>query len=206
MSNGGGGGEFHDFLSKFFCLRVPKNSVGWESFIVSIVSGTEKFWLRGGREGLSFYVENFLSHITEIFRRGFLYCCNNFGYPKSSVKSGGRVGEFQDFLSKFFCFTVPKISAGWELFSVLLISGIEKVWLSGGGGSINNFHRKFFVSECRKILEGNPSALFFGNLPVAKKILSKRLGGGRVSRLSVENFLSHSAEKIRRGGNPLVFY
>ena len=53
------------------------------------------------------------------------------------------MGEFQDFLSKFFCLTVPKISAGWELFSVLLISGIEKVWLSGGGGvstiSIENF-------------------------------------------------------------------
>ena len=42
------------------------------------------------------------------------------------------MGEFQDFLSKFFCLTVPKISAGWELFSVLLISGIEKVWLRGG--------------------------------------------------------------------------
>ena len=112
MSNGGGGGEFHDFLSKFFCLRVPKNSVGWESFSVSIVSGTEKFWLRGGREGLSFYVENFLSHITEIFRRGFLYCCNNFGYPKSSVKSGGRVGSSKIFCRNFFVSQCPKFPQG----------------------------------------------------------------------------------------------
>ena len=56
------------------------------------------------------------------------------------------MGEFQDFLSKFFCLTVPRISAGWELFSVLLISRIEKVWLRGGEVSrfsIQNllFHR-----------------------------------------------------------------
>ena len=168
MSNGGGGGEFHDFLSKFFCLRVPKNSVGWESFSVSIVSGTEKFWLRGGREGLSFYVENFLSHITEIFRRGFLYCCNNFGYPKSSVKSGGRVGEFQDFLSKFFCFTVPKTSAGWELFSVLLISGIEKVWLSGGG-EYQQFPSKIFCLRVPKNFRGEPFCAVFRKFAGSEK-------------------------------------
>ena len=33
--------------------------------------------------------------------------------------------------------------------------------------------------------------------PVAKKFLDKR--GGGVSRFSIENFLSHSPEKIRRG-------
>ena len=30
----GGGGEFQDFLSKFFCLTVPKNSVGGGEFLV----------------------------------------------------------------------------------------------------------------------------------------------------------------------------
>ena len=60
-------------------------------------------------------------------------------------------GEFQDFQSKIFCLTVPKISVG-EAFTVAIISGIEKIWIRVGG----------------------------------------------VSRISVENFLSHSAEKIRR--------
>ena len=34
-------GGYHDFLSKLFCLTVPKNFV-WESFSVSLISGIEK--------------------------------------------------------------------------------------------------------------------------------------------------------------------
>ena len=40
-------GEYHDFLSKIFCLTVPKTSV-WESFTVALISGIEKVWIRGG--------------------------------------------------------------------------------------------------------------------------------------------------------------
>ena len=39
--------------------------------------------------------------------------------------------------------------------------------------------------------------LCFRKFPVAKKFMDKR-GEGGVSRFSVENFLSHSAEKFRR--------
>ena len=39
----------------------------------------------------------------------------------------------------------------------------------------------------------------FRKTPVAKKFMDKR-GGGGVSRLSIENFLSHRAERFRRGG------
>ncbi len=42
----------------------------------------------------------------------------------------------------------------------------------------------------------NPSLLFFRKIPVAKKILDK---SGGVSRFSVGEFLSHSAENFRRG-------
>ena len=68
-------------------------------------------------------------------------------------RGGGQEEEDQDFPSKIFCLTVPKISVG-ESFTVALISGIEKVWIRGGGG---------------------------------------------VSRFSVEIYLSHSAEKHRKG-------
>ena len=61
-----------------------------------------------------------------------------------------------DFASKLICLTVPKNFVG-EPFSLSLISGIEKVWISG------------WV-----------------------------VGGGEVPSISVENFLSHSAEKFRR--------
>ena len=40
--------------------------------------------------------------------------------------------------------------------------------------------------------------LCFGKFPVANKFMDKRGGGGGVSKFSVENFLSHSAEKFRR--------
>ena len=59
--------------------------------------------------------------------------------------------EYQDFPSKTFCLTVPRIFIG-KPFSVSLLSGSEEVWIREGG----------------------------------------------VSSFSVDNFLSHSAEKFRR--------
>ena len=43
-----------------------------------------------------------------------------------------------------------------------------------GGRSIKSLRRKSFVSENRKLLQGNPSVLAFRKLPVAKKFLDKR--------------------------------
>ena len=74
-----------------------------------------------------------------------------------------------------------------------LISGIEKFYASEGYVTI--FPRKFFVSQHRKTLQGNPSVLCFRKFPVAKKFMDKKRG---VSRFSVEKFLSHGAEKFRR--------
>ena len=51
---GGGGGEFQDFLSKIFCLIVPKNFVG-EPFRVSLISGIEKVWIRAGGGGGAYH-------------------------------------------------------------------------------------------------------------------------------------------------------
>ena len=41
------GRGYQDFPSKIFCLTVPKNFAG-EPFSVSLISGTEKVWIRGG--------------------------------------------------------------------------------------------------------------------------------------------------------------
>ena len=62
------------FSIEIFCLAVPKNAVG-ELFSLSLISGIEKVWMRGlgGGGGVSrFFVENFLSHNAEKFRRGTL--------------------------------------------------------------------------------------------------------------------------------------
>ena len=42
-----GGGEYEDFLSKIFCLTVPKKFVE-EPFSVSLISGIEKFYASEG--------------------------------------------------------------------------------------------------------------------------------------------------------------
>ena len=83
-----------------------------------------------------------------------------------------------------------------ESFSASLISGIEKLYASESYVTIFDFLSSFFVSQCRKISSVNRSVLCFRNIPVAKKFMDK---GGGVSRFSVENFLSRSAEKFRRG-------
>ncbi len=68
--------------------------------------------------------------------------------------------------------------------------------LDKSGGSIKIFRRKCFVSECRKVSYGKPSVLCFRKFPVAKKFMDKR---GGASRFSVENCLSHRAEKLGNG-------
>ena len=110
-------------------------------------------------------------------------------------------GEYHDFPSKIFCLTVPKLSVG-EHFTVALVSGIKKVWIrERGGGSIKIFRRKFFVSQSRKNSYGEPYSVSL--IAGTEKVWIREKGG--VSRFSVENFLSHSAEKIR-AGNLIVFH
>ena len=74
-----------------------------------------------------------------------------------------RGGEFQDFLSKKFCLTVPKIFVGrGESFSASITSGIEKVWTRGGRG-VSSFSVEVFVSLHRNISLENTLVLFQKN-------------------------------------------
>ena len=142
-----GGGGYQDFPSKLFCLTVPKSFVG-EPFSVSLISGTEKVWIREGWREYQDFPAKVFSHSAENYRRGIVYSCKNFGYRKNLDERRGE--EYQDFPSETFCLTVPKFSVG-ESFTVAITSGIEKVWIRGGGKSIKILRRKVFVSQCRKI-------------------------------------------------------
>ena len=101
---------------------MPKNFVG-QPFRVSLISVIEKFYASEGY--VLIFCRNFLSHSAEKLRRGTLLCCvsENFRSPKTLWIRGGR--DNQEFPSKIFCLTVPKIFVG-EPFSVSLISAIEK--------------------------------------------------------------------------------
>ena len=88
---------------------------------------------------------------------------------------------------------MPKISLG-ESFTVALISGTEKVWIRERG-EYQDFPSKIFCLTLPKLSVGEhfPVALVSG----IKKVWIREEGG--VSKSSVETFLSHSAEKFRRG-------
>ena len=61
------------------------------------------------------------------------------------------------------------------------------------GGSIKIFRRRFLVSQCRIFSQGNPSVFHY--FPISKNFMPMR----RISRFSIENLLSHSIKKFRRG-------
>ena len=80
--------EFQDFLSKFFCLTVPKNFAG-ESFTVSINSGIEKVRIKGG--GVSRFSVEVLSHCTEIFHWRTLWCFRKILFSKIFMHRRGGI-------------------------------------------------------------------------------------------------------------------
>ena len=53
----GEGGNINIFRLNFFCLLLPNNFVG-EHFSISIISGTDKVCIRGGR-GINFFRRKF---------------------------------------------------------------------------------------------------------------------------------------------------
>ena len=118
---------------------MPKFSVG-ESFTVAIFSGIEKVRMReGGVSRIS--VENCLSHTADNFRSGDPFSISLVSGIEKFSASEGYVTIF-DFLSKFFCLTVPNEFVG-EPCSVFFNFGYRKL-LDKRRRSINNFRRKLF--------------------------------------------------------------
>ena len=72
-----------------------------------------------------------------------------------------------------------------ESFSVSLISGIEKVWIRGGGGGYQDFLSNIFWLTVPKNFVGEPSSVSL--ISGTEKV---RIREGGVSRFSVEVFVS----------------
>ena len=96
--------------------------------------------------------------------------------------------------AKLFCLTLPK-KIVQEPFSVSLISGIEKFYALEGYVTI--FYR-IFLSDSAEISVGKPFIVSL--ISGIEKVWIRGGGGVVVSRFSVENFLSQSAENFC-GGN-----
>ena len=129
------------------------------------------------------FVENWFSHISEKFRWGTLLFSDIFFYRKFL-----RIGRgYHDILSKLFCLTVlKKIVGGLFCFRKFL-------------------DQKNCIRWCNTILSKNDFLTLAKNfvgrlLPFRKFLVSKHLKDRRgLSFFTVENFLSHSAKKFRRG-------
>ena len=122
-TGGGGGREYHNFLSKIFRLTVPKNAVG-EPSSLSLLSGIEKCYASEGYITI-FRRKFFVSQYRNISQRNpSMLCLRKFLVAKKFMDK--REGEVSRFPSKIFCLTVPKNAVG-EPSSLSLLSGIEKV-------------------------------------------------------------------------------
>ena len=135
---------------------MPKLSVG-ETFTVALFSDSEKSLDgRGGGES-RFSVELFMSQSARKIRRESFTVALISGTEKNWRRRGG---EYQDSPSKNFRLTVPKISVGNPL--LLHYFQVPKKFLDKGAASFKIFRRKFFVSQCRNISQGN--SLLFTNI------------------------------------------
>ena len=121
------------------------------------------------------------------FRRGILYCSNNFGYRKSLDK-----GEYHDFPSKFLshCTEIIHRKTLWCFRKKLFYRKFSCI----GGGRASRFCRNFLShrTETKSFVE---EPFCFPEIFGYRKKLWIR--GGK-SRFSVEIFMSHSAENFRK--------
>ena len=110
-------------------------------------------------------------------------------------------GGCQDFPPKVFCLTVPNISVG-EAFSVAIDSGVEKFWIrvGGGGRGYQDFPSIFLSHSAENVRRGILLCRVSEKLPLRKSLWIR----GGVSRLSIEIFLSHRAEKFHRWGGGIL--
>ena len=117
----------------------------------------------------------------------------NFGSRKTLCLRG----EYHDFVLEICCLTIPKNFVGEPFFVSQNLWYRKKLWIRRGGGVITVFSQNFFLTVPKNFVVEPFWSVFQKKSGSEKKIMDKR--GGGVSRFSVENFLSHSAEKFHRG-------
>ena len=103
----------------------------------------------------------------------------------------GRVSKIS--VENFLSHSADIFRSG-DPFSVSLISGTEKFYASEGFVMIFDFPSIFFCLTVSNKFVGEPCSVFL--ISGTEKVWIRE---GGVSRISVENFLSQSAELFRRG-------
>ena len=224
-----GGRKLHGFVENFFYLTGPnKLRQGTVLCFRKFLVGKNLLWIIG-REGVSrFSVENFLSHCPELFHWRTLWCFRKILLSKSFMHRRGRgitvLSKF--FVSQD---RNGKLCEGTLLFCGKFLVSKKNVWIRRGisqfsaeifmSHSAENFRegillflRKFLVSQ--SFMDERGCITFFRQKFLshsAEKFhghpfnVSENLGYRKIlciiggSQFAVENFLSYSAEKLRKG-------
>ena len=134
-------------------------------------------------------VQNFCLTVPKVFVDESFSVSEGFDFRRSFLHEKG-ISRF-DVKNLLFHMT-EKLRKGSLLFQKF--SDIGKI-MDQRRGSITPFCQKFFVSQCRKTSEGAPPLSQISN---EKNEGQEGLGGGSIITFC-QNFLFHSAEKIRRG-------
>ena len=184
-------------VSRFSVEKYSSDSAenfrGWrESFRVSFISGIDKVWIRGESSIKIFRPNFFVSQCRK----------NSYGNPlefhkfrvwKKFFASEGYVKIF-DFLSQFFCLTVPKKFVGEPFCAVFhKIFGSEQ-FMHRIGVEYQDFPSKTF---CLTVPRNFVRKLF--NVSLLSDMEKFFASEGHVTFFDfLSIFLSHSAEKFRR--------
>ena len=145
---GGGGGGVSRFSVGNFLSHSAENFRRGEPFSVSLISGTEKVWIRGGRGSIKIFRRSFCLTVPKHFiGKHFGVVSEKFFYRKFSCIGGAGASRFcrnflshstetKSFVKEPFCF--PEIF--WYRKKIM-----DK------RGHITIFSRNFYVSHCRKL-------------------------------------------------------
>ena len=147
--------------------------------------------MRGGGEYQDFPWKIFCLTVPKSFVGQFFTVAIISGIEKVWIRGGGGIKIFR---RKFFCLTVPKNFVGEPFCAVFQKNSGSEKFMDKRGGEFQDFQSKIFCLTVPKNSVGEAFAVAI--ISGIEKIWI-RVGG--VSRFSVENFLSHSAEKVPSG-------
>ena len=133
-------GEYQNFPSKTFCLTVPKNFVG-KPFSASLISGTEKVWIREVGS-ITIFRRSFCLTVPKNFIGEHFGVSEKFFYRKFSCIGGGGASRF----CRIFLSHRTETKSFVKEPSVFgKFSGIEKnLWIREG---ISRFSVEIFMSH-----------------------------------------------------------
>ena len=151
-----GGKEYHGFLSKIFCLTVPKNFVGNHSVFHYFQVSKNLMPMRGISR---FSKEILLSHSTEKLRRGTFLCFTMFLVSEKLIYKRGRSEDLSRYSVNFFLShsTEKFHRETFLLYTKFSVSKciMDKRWEVKEGG-VSRYSVKSFLSQSTEKLRTEP--------------------------------------------------